>query len=260
LASSGENAVETKINEIANGVYRLSTFIPQVPPTGLAFNQFLILGDQPLLFHTGMRGLFPLVRDAVAKVMPPEKLRWISFGHYEADECGSMNDWLAAAPNAQIAHGMTGVMVSLNDQADRAPRVLAHGEVIDLGGKRARYLDTPHVPHGWEAGLIYEETTGTLLCGDLFTQYGECDATTESDIVGAAIAGEDIAGYSALNPAMGATLRKLAELKPRTLALMHGPSYTGDGAAALMALADDYDRRMRAKAREYGLIPDARAA
>jgi flavorubredoxin len=248
-----ENAVETKITEIAPGVFRLSTFIAQVPPTGLAFNQFLILGDEPLLFHTGMRGLFPLVRDAVAKLTPVEELRWISFGHYEADECGSMNDWLAVAPNAQIAHGMTAVGVSLNDQADRTPRVLRDSEVIDLGGKRARYLDTPHVPHGWEAGLIYEETTGTLLSGDLFTQYGQAPATTESDIVGPAIAGEDIAGYSALNPAMGATLRKLADLKPRTIALMHGPAFQGDGAAALMALADDYDRRARAKLREFGL-------
>jgi flavorubredoxin len=246
--------VETRINEVADGIYRLSTFIPQVPPTGLAFNQFLILGDEPLLFHTGMRGLFPLVRDAVAKLMPVEKLRWISFGHYEADECGSMNDWLAIAPQAQIAHGMTACGVSLNDMADRAPRMLAHDEVIDLGGKRARYLDTPHVPHGWEAGLIYEETTGTLLCGDLFTQYGECDAATESDIVGAAIASEDIANFSALNPAMGATLRKLAELKPRTLALMHGPSFQGDGASALHDLAADYDRRMIERARDYGLL------
>jgi flavorubredoxin len=248
-----EKAVETKITEIAPGIFRLSTFIAQVPPTGLAFNQFLILAEEPLLFHTGMRGLFPLVREAVAKLMPVEKLRWISFGHYEADECGSMNDWLAAAPNAEIAHGMTAIGVSLNDQANRPPRALRHGEVIDLGGKRARYLDTPHVPHGWEAGLIYEETTGALLCGDLFTQYGECDALTESDVVGAAIASEDIANYSALNPAMGATLRKLAELKPRTLALMHGPSFQGDGAAALIALGDDYDRRLRAKAHEYGL-------
>lgn len=252
--------METRINEIADGVFRLSTFIPDVPPTGLSFNQFLIRGEEPLLFHTGMRGLFPLVRDAVSKLMPPEKLRWISFGHYEADECGSMNEWLAVAPNAQVVHGMTAVAVSLNDQASRAPRAVQHGDVIDLGGKRVRYLDTPHVPHGWEAGLLYEETTGALLCGDLFTQYGICDATTESDIVGAAIASEDIANYSALNPAMGTTLRKLAELKPRTLALMHGPSFIGDGAAALAALGADYDRRMHAKAREYGLIADARAA
>lgn len=247
--------METRITEIANGVFRLSTFIREVEPGGLAFNQFLVRGDEPLLFHTGMRGLFPLVRDAVAKLMPVETLRWISFGHYEADECGAMNDWLAAAPKAQIAHGMTGVMVSLNDMADRPPRILAHGETIDLGGKRVRYLDTPHVPHGWEAGLLYEETTGTLLSGDLFTQYGDVPDLTDRDIVGPAIAGEDIAGYSALNPGMGATLRKLAQLKPRTIALMHGPAYQGDGAAALNALADDYDRRMLAKAREFGLAP-----
>ena len=252
--------METRIDEIADGIFRLSTFIPQVPPTGLAFNQFLILGDEPLLFHTGMRGLFPLVREAVGKVMPVQKLRWISFGHYEADECGSMNDWLAAAPNAQIAHGMTAVGVSLNDMADRAPRMLKHDEVIDLGGKRVRYLDTPHVPHGWEAGLMYEETTGTLLSGDLFTSYGEHPAWTDKDIVGPAIASEDIANYSALNPAMGTTLRKLAELKPRTIALMHGPAYQGDGAAALMALGDDYDRRMLERVREFGLIGEQRAA
>ncbi len=245
--------METRITEIAEGVFRLSTFIQQVPPSGLAFNQFLLLGDEPLLFHTGMRGLFPLVREAVAKVMPPDKLRWISFGHYEADECGAMNQWLAVAPRAEVAHGMMACGVSLNDQADRPPRMLRHDEVIDLGGKRARYLDTPHVPHGWEAGLIFEETTGTLLCGDLFTQYGQAPAITEDDVVSPAIAGEDIAGYSALNPAMGATLRKLAELKPRTLALMHGPAFTGDCAAALMALADDYDRRTIAKVRQYGL-------
>lgn len=251
--------METKVTEIANGVFRLSTFIPQVPPTGLAFNQFLILGEEPLLFHTGMRGLFPLVRDAVAKLMPVEKLRWISFGHYEADECGAMNDWLAVAPNAQIAHGMIAVGVSLNDMANRAPRMLAHDEVIDLGGKRVRYLDTPHVPHGWEAGLMYEETTGTLLSGDLFTQYGECDALTESDVVGPAIASEDIAQYSALNPAMGTTLRKLTALRPRTLALMHGPAFTGDCASALAALADDYDRRAVASLRALGVL-ESRAA
>lgn len=250
--------METKVDEVASGVYRLSTFVRDVPPTGLAFNQFLILGEEPLLFHTGPRGLFPLVREAVSKLIRPENLRWITFGHYEADECGSMNEWLAIAPNAQVAHGMTGCMVSLNDMADRAPRVLQNGEVIDLGGKRARYLDTPHVPHGWEAGLLYEETTGTLLCGDLFTQFGECAATTESDIVGPAIAGEDIAGYSALNPGMGATMRRLAELKPRTLALMHGPTFTGDGAGSLRALADDYDRRAFAAAR--GLIAGLQAA
>ena len=252
--------METRVDEISEGIYRLSTFVPEIaPPAGFTFNQFLVLGDDPLLFHTGPRKMFPLVRSAVGHLLPPERLRWITFGHYEADECGAMNDWLAIAPNAEIAHGMIGVMVSLNDMADRAPRILAHGEIINLGGKRVRYLDTPHVPHGWDAGLIYEETTGTLLCGDLFTQYGPSSAATESDIVGAAIAGEDIAGFSALNPAMGATLRKLAELNPRTLALMHGPSFTGDAAGALRDLADDYDRRARAAMQRFGLIDSAHA-
>ena len=200
--------METRVDEIADRIYRLCTLVPgPAGSPGFTFNQFLIDADEPLLFHTGMRSLFAPVSATAGRIIPLSRLRWITYSHAEADECGSMNDWLAVAPNAQIAHGMTGVGVSLNDQANRPPRALQHGEVIDLGGKRARYLDTPHVPHGWEAGLIYEETTGTLLCGDLFTQYGACDATTESDIVGAAIASEDIANYSALNPAMGATLR-----------------------------------------------------
>jgi flavorubredoxin len=155
-----------------------------------------------------------------------------------------MNDWLAIAPHAQVAHGRTGCDVSLNDMADRAPRALADGEVIELGGgKRVRYLDTPHTPHGWDAGLIYEEATGTLFCGDLFTQQEDGPALVEDDIVGPAVAAEDLFGYSALNPDMGRTLRRLAGLKPKTLALMHGPSFSGDGAGALTALAADYDRR-----------------
>jgi flavorubredoxin len=242
--------VETKVAEIAAGVYRLSTFIPEVEPGGLSFNQFLIAGDEPLLFHTGMRGLFPLVREAVGRVIAPERLRWITFGHYEADECGSMNEWLAIAPDAQVAHGQTAVMVSLNDAANRPPRQLQDGEVIDLGaGKRVRYIDTPHTPHGWEAGVMFEESTRTLLCGDLFTQYGAASTITESDIVGPAIASEDIAGYSSLHPSMGANIRKLAKLAPRTLALMHGPAFQGDGPAALLALSADYDRRVAAAMR-----------
>lgn len=246
--------METRVHEIADGVFRFSTFIPEIPPSGLAMNQFLILADEPLLFHTGPRRMFPLVREAVAKVTAPERIRWITFGHYESDECGSMNEWLALAPRAEIAHGMTACGVSLGDMADKPPRALQNGETIDLGGKRARYLDTPHVPHGWEAGLLYEETTGTLFCGDLFTQYGDGPATTESDVVGPAIAGEDFAGYSALNPAMGSTLRKLAELKPRTLAIMHGPAFTGDCAGALAALGADYDRRMMKAAEAAGIL------
>ena len=234
----------TTLDEIADGIFRLSTFVPEVaPPAGFAFNQYLILADQPLLFHTGHRWLFPQVSEAVSRLMPLERLRWISFGHVEADECGAMNLWLAASPNAEIAHGETGVDVSLNDLADRAPRKLANGEAIDLGGKRVRYIDTPHTPHGWDAGLLYEETTRTLLCGDLFTQTGRTEALTESDIVGPAAAAEDLFGFSSLHPAMGTTIRGLASLKPKTLALMHGPAFAGDGAAALLALADDYDRR-----------------
>ena len=156
-----------------------------------------------------------------------------------------MNEWLAVAPQAEVAHGQTGVMVSLNDMADRPPRVLKDGETVDLGqGKRVRYIDTPHIPHGWDAGVLYEETSGTLLCGDLFTQLGDGPALTGNDIVGPAIAAENVFNYSSLNPGMGATIRRLADLSPRTLALMHGPSYSGDGAAALSALADDYDRRV----------------
>jgi flavorubredoxin len=237
--------METQIAEIADGIYRLSTYVPAIaPPAGFTFNQFLVLGDEPLMFHTGLRKMFALNRDAVSRIIAPERLRWIAYGHFEADECGAMNEWLAVAPQAQAAHGQTGCMVSLNDFADREPRVLADGEVIDLGGKRVRFIDTPHTPHGWDAGVLYEETTDTLLCGDLFTQLGNDKALTDGDVVGPAIAAEDVFNYSSLNPGMGATLRGLARFAPRTLALMHGPSFTGDGAAALLALADDYDRRV----------------
>ena len=241
--------METKISEIADGIYRLSTYVPDIaPPAGFTFNQFLVLGDEPLMFHTGLRKMFQLNREALSRIIPPERLRWIPFGHFEADECGAMNEWLAAAPKARAAHGQTGCYVSLNDFADRAPRTLQDGEVIDLGGgKRVRFIDTPHTPHGWDAGVMYEETTGTLLCGDLFTQLGNDRALTDGDIVGPAAAAEDIFKYSALNPGMGATIRGLAGFAPRTMALMHGPSFTGDGAAALRALADDYDRRISAE-------------
>jgi flavorubredoxin len=237
----------TSISEIADGIYRISIFVPDIaPPAGFTFNQFLVLGDEPLLFHTGLRKMFPLVSEAVSRVMPVENLRWITFGHYEADECGAMNEWLAVAPNAQVAHGMTGCLVSLNDMADRSPRVLSNGEVIDTGGKRIRYIDTPHVPHGWDAGVIYEETTGTLFCGDLFTHLGNGPAVTESDIVGPALAAEDIFYDTSLGPSIAPTVRRLADLAPSTLALMHGSSFAGDTAAALRELASAYDRRLRA--------------
>ena len=244
--------METRIDEIASGIYRLSTFVPDLaPPAGFTFNQFLVLGDEPLMFHTGLRKMFPLNREALSRLIPPERLRWIAFGHFEADECGAMNEWLAIAPQATPAHGQTGCMVSLNDFADRAPRELKDGETIDLGGgKRVRFIDTPHTPHGWDAGVLFEESTQTLMGGDLFTQLGNGPALTDGDVVGPAIAAEDLFKYSALNPAMGTTIRSLSKLAPRTLALMHGPSFSGDGAAALRALADDYDRRVSGAARE----------
>ncbi len=240
--------METRIAEIAPRIYRLSTFVPEIaPPAGFTFNQFLVAGEEPLLFHTGLRHHFPLARAAVARVLPPERLRWICFGHYEADECGAMNDWLAVAPRAEVTHGRTACLVSLNDMADRPPRVLADGETLDLGGgPRLRYLDTPHVPHAWEAGLLFEESTRTLLCGDLFTQLGDAGPLTEADVLGPAIEAEDLFHASSLAPASGATLRRLAELAPKTLALMHGPTFAGDGASVLRALGADYESRLAA--------------
>jgi flavorubredoxin len=231
--------MQTRTTEIAEGVYRLSTLVPEVaPPAGFTFNQFLLIADEPLLFHCGHRGMFESISTAVRRIMPIEKLRWISFSHFEADECGAMNQWLAAAPRAQVAHGVLGCDVSLNDTADRAPRALADDEVIDLGGKRIRYLATPHVPHGWDAGLMFEESGGTLLCSDLLGSVGDGPALTEADVVGPALAAEDMFHSMSVTPRTVVTLRRLAALRPKTLAIMHGASYAGDGAAALGALAD----------------------
>ncbi|HEX4097725.1 MAG TPA: MBL fold metallo-hydrolase, partial [Caulobacteraceae bacterium] len=202
------------------------------------FNQFLIDADEPMLFHCGHRAMFPLISAAVATVMPLERLRWISFGHVEADESGSMNLWLAAAPGAQIAHGELGCSVSIGDLADRPPRALAEGEVIDLGGKRMRWLSTPHVPHDWEAGCFYEETDGTLFSGDLLAHVGDGPALTSDDILQPAIAAESGFGAMTMAPGTAETLERLAALKPRKLALMHGSSFEGDGAAPLQGLAD----------------------
>jgi flavorubredoxin len=238
--------VETQTDEIAPGIFRFSTFVAQVaPPAGFTFNQFLILADQPMLYHCGGRGMFPLVSAAVARVMPLERLRWIGFGHVESDECGSMNQWLAAAPQAQVVHGQTACGVSLNDLADRPPRPLDDGEVLDLGGKRVRWRDTPHVPHGWEAGLIFEETTRTLFCGDLLTQAGAGPALVASDVLAPAIATEDMFHSMCLGPNTGPVLRDLAGLAPRTLAIMHGSSFTGDAAAALAGLGAHYETQVR---------------
>jgi len=229
--------METRIDEIADGIHRLSTFIADAPPHGFTFNQYLIDAEQPLLFHCGGRGLFPLVSAAAARIMPLERLRWISFGHVESDECGSMNQWLAAAPQAEVVHGAIACMVSLNDLCDRPPRPLAHGEVLDLGGKRVRYLDTPHVPHAWESGLIFEETTRTLFTGDLFTQVGDGPAIGTQSILDAAIAAEEAFLATAITPHTAATIRALKDLQPERLAVMHGSCFAGDCGQELEGLA-----------------------
>ena len=234
--------METKVVEIGPDIYRFSTFIPEA---GLAFNQFLIKAEEPLLFHTGMKALYPLVRAAMERVMDPKSLRWITFGHYEADECGAMNEWLSAAPQATVAHGAVGVMTSINDQADRPPRALQDGDVLELGDKRIRYIATPHVPHGWDAGVLYEETTQTLFAGDLFTQLGDGEAISESDLVGPAMETEDRFRSTALTPSTQPTIRRLADLAIQTLALMHAPAYRGDASKALNELADGYAQRLR---------------
>lgn len=234
--------MQPTLDEIADGIYRIATFVPEVTPAGFTFNQFLVLGEEPLLFHTGPRGMFPLVAETVAKVVPVESLRWITFGHLESDECGAMNLWLSAAPGAEVAHGALGCEVSLNDLCDRPPRALEDGEVIDLGSKRLRQISTPHVPHGWEAQVLFEETTATLLCGDLFTQVGAGPALTTGDVVGPALEAEGMFRAASLAPHTGRMLRSLGELQPTTLAVMHGSSYEGDGGAALRALADGYEQ------------------
>jgi flavorubredoxin len=236
--------VETKIDEVAPDIYRLSTWIEDVaPPAGFTFNQFVVRDEQPFLFHTGMRQLYPLVSDAVDRVVGVENLRWISFGHVEADECGAMNNFLAAAPHAQVVHGELACAISLNDLADRPPRAMGD-EVLELGGKRLRFIPTPHVPHNWESGVWYEETTRTLLGGDLFSTVGDGPAVTSDDLVAPANACEDLFHSTSMGPDLVPTLHRLADLEPTTVAVMHGSSYTGDGARQLRSLADSFDERL----------------
>jgi flavorubredoxin len=235
--------METRIAEVADGIYQTTTHVEEA---NFSFNQYLITGEQPMLFHTGGRAFFPLVSEKVATVTPLDSLRWVTFGHVESDESGSMNEWLGVAPQATVAQSVTGCMVSLNDLADRPPRPLADGEVVDIGGHRIRWIDTPHLPHAWEAGIIYDETTRTLFCGDLFTRTGAFSPNSTDDIVAPAIAAEDMFHAMSLAPDSSARLRKLAELDIATLALMHGPAFTGDCRAALLDLADDVDKRIAA--------------
>jgi flavorubredoxin len=228
----------TRVDEVAPALYRISTPV-DVVPGGFSFNQYLIVDEDPLLFHTGPRRMFPLVREAVAAVMPVERLRWVGFSHFEADECGALNEWLAAAPKAQPLCGSVAAMVSVNDVADRPPRALADGETVDLGRARVRWLDAPHLPHAWECGYLFEETNGTLLCGDLFTQPGaEHPPVTEGDVLGPSETMRAAMDYFAHAPATRPLLEKLAETKPRTLACMHGSAWSGDGGRLLLDLAD----------------------
>ncbi len=233
--------METRVTEVGPGIHQLTTYLAEMD---FSLNQYLVGGDEPLLFHTGMRGLFPFVSEAAARVMPLDSVRWIGFGHVEADECGSMNNWLACAPRATVVQGSVGCMVSISDLADRPPRPLDDGEVLDIGGHRMRWIDTPHLPHGWEAGLLYDETTRTLFCGDLFSQMGCPDPMTSADIVGPAVEAEDGFPSYSLHPGSAAIVRHLAELDVDALALMHGPVFTGDCRVALCDLADDLDRRI----------------
>ena len=229
----------TNVHEIADGIYRINTPIDFPDGQGFSFNQYLLVDDEPLLWHTGPRRMFPLVSEAIASVMPIERLRWVGLSHFEADECGALNQFLAAAPAAVALCSQVGAMVSINDIADRPPRALADGEQIALGRHTIRWFDTPHVPHGWDCGLLMDASTGTFFCGDLFTQPGHGEqALTEADILGPSEAFRQPMDYYAHAPQTTATLLRLAEQKPRTLACMHGSAWRGDGGALLRHLAE----------------------
>ena len=228
----------TRVDEVAPSVYRISTPVT-ILPGGFSFNQYLVKDEQPLLFHTGPRRMFPLVREAIAAVMPIERLRYVAFSHVEADECGSLNELLAAAPQAEPLCGSIAAMVSVNDLADRPPRALADGESLGLGSKRVRWLDAPHLPHGWECGYLFEETTGTLFSGDLFTQPGaEHAPLTTGDILGPSEAMRLAMDYYAHAKDTRGLLEKLAATQPKTLACMHGSAWSGDGGRLLLDLAN----------------------
>ena len=229
----------TNVHEIAEGVYRINTpRSAQVVPDGFSFNQYLIVDDEPLLFHTGQRRMFPLVREAVASIIAPERLRYLAFSHFEADECGSLNEWLAVAPQSVPVCSRVAAMVAIEDQADRPPRALADGETLQLGRHVVRWFDTPHLPHAWECGYLMEEQTGTLLCGDLFTQPGTGETPlTEADILAPSEAFRRQMDYFSHTSRAAAMLERLASARPTTLACMHGSAWHGDGARLLRELS-----------------------
>lgn len=231
----------TQITEVASDIFRISTFVSEF---NLQFNQFLVRDEQPLLYHTGMKALFPSVRDAVVKILPPESLRWIGFSHFEADECGALTEWQTVAPRATAICSFVAKAVSVDDVvALRPSQALADDENISTGKYRFRMLCTPHVPHCWEASLLFEETQGTLFCSDLFHQNGDVEPSTSADVVGrfrqtlTEYQQGPLANYMPYTPYTESTLQRLAALKPRTIAAMHGSTYTGDGAKALNDIA-----------------------
>ena len=242
--------MEPRIDEVAENIYRISLFAPpeEELPQGFTFNQFLVDAEEPLLYHTGLRSTFPAVSEAVDRILGLDRLRWIAFSHVEADECGAMNEFLAACPHAQVVHGATGVELSIADMADREPRVWGAGETLEIGDhtlrRRVLQFDTPHVPHNWEAQVIFEEETATLFAGDLGTQAGDPPALTGEDLIDRAIEAQQNFGYLSSVPATIATLRRLASLEPRTVAIMHGGSYHGDGGAMLRRLADAFEQHL----------------
>lgn len=227
----------TRIDEVADGIYRICTPL-DVIPGGFTFNSYLITDDQPLLFHTGYRKLFPLTARAVAKVLPVDTLRWVGGSHFEADEFGALNEFLTEAPNATTFGAEIGVMTSLNDFGVRPAKPLADGEVLTVGKHRLQWVNTPHVPHGWDCGVLFDHATGTLLCGDLFTQPGAtAPPVTESEILTASEQMRGMLDYYAHANSTTAILERLANLNPSLLACQHGSAYRGDGAALLRELA-----------------------
>ncbi len=229
----------TNVHEVSDGIYRINTPVIIPGGGGFSFNQYLIVDDEPLLFHTGPRKMFPLVCEAVQSLLPVEQLRYIAFSHVESDECGSLNEWLAVAPQSMPLCGTVAAMVSIEDLADRAPRAIADGEAISLGTHCVRWFDTPHLPHAWECGFLTEERTRTLLCGDLFTQGGrDLPALTEADILGPSEAFRHEMDYFSHTRNADVMLERLAATEPTTLACMHGSAWQGDGAKILRALAD----------------------
>jgi flavorubredoxin len=236
------DASGTNLHEIAPGIYRINTPVQIPGGMGFNFNQYLVVDDEPLVFHTGPRLMFPLVAEAIGKVLPLERLRYVAFSHYEADECGSLNDFLAAAPAAVPVCGQIAAMVSVNDVAARPAFALADGTVLRTGSRAFRWLDAPHVPHGWDCGFMMELETRTLFCGDLFTQGGSgAVAITDTDIVGPSEAFRRSMDYYSHAPHTAATLERLAREQPRVLACMHGSAWQGDGASLLRVLARSLD-------------------